>query len=174
MIKFAQTVSKPPEVVHECAEKLKFQISHHFVIKHGRYGDWIGISTLPFSLDPLQYLPSRLHRSCKKSPKNPTIYVCLPKLARDEVFCCVGSPGVFITPGTYHIYSITISGPAQSTKIRGCKIYCGHTKSKFQGDFCVFFPPKKQGVHVHPWCPQFRRPCLLTVVDGFVICQGRR
>ena len=36
--KFAQTVSKPPEVVHECAEKLKFWISRHFVIKHGSYG----------------------------------------------------------------------------------------------------------------------------------------
>ena len=36
--KFAQTVSKPPEVVHECAEKLKFRISRHFVIKHVSYG----------------------------------------------------------------------------------------------------------------------------------------
>ena len=81
--------------------------------------DWIGIWPFAFGIFvrifqsktyffngsqvPLQSLPSRLRRSCKKSPKNPTIYVCLPKLACDSVFFCVGSPGVFITPGTYHI-----------------------------------------------------------------------
>ena len=26
-----------------------------------------------------------------------------------ESFCCVGSPGVFITPGTYHVFMYTIS-----------------------------------------------------------------
>ena len=31
--KLAQTVSKPPKVVHECAEKLKFRISSHLVNK---------------------------------------------------------------------------------------------------------------------------------------------
>ena len=32
--KFAQTVSKPPEVVHECAEKLKFADLNVFQINH--------------------------------------------------------------------------------------------------------------------------------------------
>ena len=44
--KFAQTVSKPPEVFHECAEKLKFGISSHFVIKHASYGHFRSFAPL--------------------------------------------------------------------------------------------------------------------------------